>query len=130
MYIYEIKFVLVKQFYVVLICCDWQVICKFFIDDVIWVLFGDNQIFGLVVGVEVVVVRVELIVSFGLNFEFKYILVSWDNVVFLLYNIVCWNDFVLDEYLVMVCILCDGKIVVIEIYLFDLLGMNVFFVRD
>ncbi|WP_266181426.1 nuclear transport factor 2 family protein [Dyella humicola] len=93
----------------------------------VFVRSGDNAISGAAVGASAVVERARLIASDGLNFELRHILVSRNNMALSLDNTAVRDELKLDEHLLAVSFLRDGKTSAIETYLSDLSGMNAFF---
>ena len=74
-----------------------------------------------------VVERARLIAGYGLSFALEHILLSRDNMALALHNTAERGGVRLDEHLVTVCRLRDGRIAEIETYLSDVPGMNRFF---
>ncbi len=106
---------------------DWSLLRTIMDPEVTWTLPGDNQISGTAEGVDAVIVRAELIASYGLTFALEHVLVSRDNVALALHNTARRDERVLDEHLATVCMIRGDRIAGIETYLSDLDGMNVFF---
>jgi uncharacterized protein len=52
---------------------------------------------------------------------------SRDNFALAIHNQPTWGDLVLDEHLVIVCTVTDGRISAVETYLSDIDGMNAYF---
>lgn len=122
------KFRLVEDFRISLQTGDWALFRSLLTEDASWTLPGDNRISGTAQGVDAVVERVQLIASYGVDFEFLRPLYSRDNVALSLHNTAERDGRVLDEYLSTVCFLHEGRIRSIETYLSDVPGMNAFFV--
>jgi ketosteroid isomerase-like protein len=79
-------------------------------------------------GLEAVVKRSQLIVSYGLTFTLKHVLYSEHGVALSLNNTARRGNLTLDEHLATVCQLRDGKIFTITTYLSDVDMVNAFFV--
>jgi hypothetical protein len=84
--------------------------------------------FGEARGVDAVIERAQRIVSYGLTFTLKRVLIGQHGLALSLHNTAKRGDVVLDEHLATVCILQDGKICAIHTYLSDVNMLNAFFV--
>ena len=80
------------------------------INDIIWSLPGTSLISGEAYGIDAVIKRSQLIVSYNLNFGLKNILFGQHGGVALsLNNTARRGSILLDEHLATVCSLSDGK---------------------
>jgi hypothetical protein len=68
-------------------------------DDIVWSLPGSSLISGETHGVDAVIERSQLIVSYGLTFTLKHILLGQHGVALSLNNTARRGDLVLDEHL-------------------------------
>jgi hypothetical protein len=107
---------------------DWNSLRPLMTVDVIWSLPGHSVISGEARGVEAVVRRAETIVSYGLTFTLKDILVGQNGVALSLHNTARRGDLILDEHLATVLHIHEGKIATINSYLSDIGMVNAFFV--
>jgi uncharacterized protein len=108
---------------------DWKLMQSIMIDEIVWSLPGTSIISGEAHGIDAVIKRSQLIVSYKLNFGLKNILFGQHGVALSLNNTAQRRDLVLDEHLATVCSLCDGKISRIDTYLSDVDMVNAFFVE-
>src|SRR6267378_7754585 len=107
---------------------DWGLLKSMMADDVVWNLPGSSLISGEAQGVDAVIQRAQLIVSYGLTFTLKQILIGRHGVALSLNNTARRGDLVLDEHLATVIKIRDGKISAIDTYLSDIDMLNAFFV--
>jgi FixJ family two-component response regulator len=107
---------------------DWNSLRPLVTADVTWSLPGHSVISGEARGVEAVVRRAQTIVSFGINFEVKHILVGQHGVALSLHNTAQRDGLMLDEHLATVFGLRDRKIAAINTYLSDVDMVNAFFI--
>lgn len=107
---------------------NWDLLRSIMTEDIVWTLPGTSVISGEAHGVDAVIQRSQLIVSYGLNFALKNVLYGQYGVALALNNTAKRGDLVLDEHLATVCSLRDGKIFRIDSYLSDVEMMNAFFV--
>ena len=89
---------------------DWRLMRSIMINDIIWSLPGTSLISGEAYGVDAVIKRSQLIVSYNLNFGLKNILFGRHGVALSLNNSARRGSLVLDEHLATVCSLSYGKI--------------------
>src|SRR5258708_14150472 len=97
-------------------------------DDIVWSLPGSSLISGETHGVDAVIERSQLIVSCGLTFTLKHILLGQHGVALSLNNTARRGDLVLDEHLATVLSIRERKIFAIATYLSDVEMVNAFFV--
>ena len=109
---------------------DWDLLKSIMADDVIWNLPGNSLISGEAQGVDAVIRRAQLIVSYGLTFTLKHILIGRHGVALSLNNTARRGDLVLDEHLATVMSIRDGKVFSIDSYLSDISMLNAFFVPN
>jgi uncharacterized protein len=107
---------------------DWDLLKSIMADDIVWSLPGSSLISGEAHGVDAVIQRARLIVSYGLTFTLKHILLGQHGVALSLNNTAQRGDVILDQHLATVCRLRDGKIFTIDTYLSDVDMVNAFFV--
>jgi ketosteroid isomerase-like protein len=108
---------------------DWELMRSVMINDIIWSLPGTSLISGEAHGIEAVIRRSQLIVSYDLNFGLKNILLGQHGIALLLNNTARRGALVLDEHLATVCSLIGGKISRIDTYLSDVDMVNAFFIE-
>jgi uncharacterized protein len=107
---------------------DWDLLKSIMADDIVWSLPGSSLISGEAHGVDAVIQRARLVVSYGLTFTLKHILLGQHGVALSLNNTAQRGDVILDQHLATVCRLRDGKIFTIDTYLSDVDMVNAFFV--
>ena len=107
---------------------DWNLLKSIMADDVVWNLPGSSLISGEAQGVGAVIQRAQLIVSYGLTFSLKHILIGRHGVALSLNNTARRGDLVLDEHLATVMRIRNGKISAIDTYLSDIDMLNAFFI--
>ena len=107
---------------------DWDLLKSIMTEDIVWSLPGSSLISGEARGLEAVVKRSQLIVSYGLTFTLKHVLYSEHGVALSLNNTARRGNLTLDEHLATVCQLRDCKIFTITTYLSDVDMVNAFFV--
>ncbi len=122
------KLALAQSFLNALRIKDWNLLRSLITDDSTWTLPGTSLISGEAIGADAVVLRAQLIVSYGVSLELKHILYGLHNVTLAIHNQATRGDLVLDEHLATVCILRNGKIAAIDTYLSDVDGVNAFFI--
>ncbi|MDX3854658.1 nuclear transport factor 2 family protein [Streptomyces sp. AK02-01A] len=125
---YDESYALGRAFHEALAAGDWDLIRSLLHDEAVWVLPGDNAVSGEARGADAVVERARTIAGYGLDFGLLHILVSRDNMALSLHNTARREDRVLDEYVITVCAVHEGKISDIETYLSDVAMMDAFFV--
>lgn len=108
---------------------DWELMRSIMMSDIVWSLPGTSLISGEAHGIEAVVRRSQLIVSYDLNFGLKNILFGQHGIALSLNNAARRGALVLDEHLATVCSLIGGKISRIDTYLSDVAMVNAFFVE-
>jgi ketosteroid isomerase-like protein len=107
---------------------DWDLLRSIMTEDIVWSLPGSSLISGEAHGLDAVIKRSQLIVSYGLTFTLKNILYGQYGVALSLHNTAKRGNLVLDEHLATVCLLREGKICAINSYLSDVDMLNAFFV--
>ena len=107
---------------------DWESLKSLMTEDIVWSLPGSSLISGEAHGADAVIQRSQLIVSYGLTLTLKHILIGQHGVALSLNNTARRGDLQLDEHLVTVFSLREGKICAISTYLSDLEMLNAFFV--
>jgi uncharacterized protein len=122
------KNAIAQQFLTALRNRDWESMRSIMTHDIVWSLPGASLISGEAEGVDAVIKRSQLIVSYGLNFGFKHVLFGQYGVALSLHNTAQRGDVSLNEHLATVCALRSGKICRIDTYLSDVDMVNAFFV--
>lgn len=107
---------------------DWELLRSIMISDIVWSLPGSSRISGDACGVEAVLDRSKIITSYKLDFILKHVLHGQFGFALSLNNKAKRGNLVLDEHLVTVCSLQDGRISRIDTYLSDVDMANAFFV--
>ncbi len=107
---------------------DWDQMRSIMTEDIVWTLPGNSKISGAARGVNAVIERAQTIVSYGLTFTLKHILIGQNGMALSLNNTATRGELNLDEHLATVCSLRDGKISAIDTYLSDVEMANAFFV--
>jgi ketosteroid isomerase-like protein len=107
---------------------DWDLMKSIMTEDVVWSLPGNSLISGEARGVDAVVNRAKLIVSYGLNFAFQHIMYGYYGVALSLNNTAKRGDLILDEQVAIMFVIRDGKISAINTHLSDVEMANAFFV--
>jgi uncharacterized protein len=107
---------------------DWESLKSVMTEDIVWSLPGSSLISGEAHGVDAVIRRSQLIVSYGLTLTLKHILIGQHGVALSLNNTARRGDRQLDEHLATVFSLREGKICAISTYLSDVEMLNAFFV--
>jgi uncharacterized protein len=97
-------------------------------DDIVWTLPGTSVISGEARGVDAVIEKAQTIVSYGLTFALKHIHFGQHGVALSLNNTAQRGNRVLDEQVLTVMSLRDGKVSGIDSYLSDVDMANAFFV--
>lgn len=127
---HESKIALARQFHAALVARDWTAIRFLLADHAEWTLPGSNAISGPAQGADAVVERTRKIAGYGLTFELLNILSSRTDVALHLRNTAARDGVKLDEYLATVLRIEGEKIVAIETFLSDVVGMNAFFAEE
>jgi ketosteroid isomerase-like protein len=122
------KNAIAQQFLTALRDRDWESMRSIMAHDIVWSLPGASLISGEAEGVDAVIKRSQLIVSYGLNFELTNVLFGQHGVALSLHNTAQRGDASLNEHLATVCALRSGKICRIDTYLSDVDMVNAFFV--
>jgi uncharacterized protein len=117
-----------QQFLAGLRSRDWSLLRSIMTDDIVWSLPGTSLISGEASGVDAVIARAQRIVSYGLTFTLKHILIGQHDLALSLHNTAKNGNQILDEHLATVCLLRNGKICAINTYLSDVEMVNAFFV--
>ncbi len=118
-----------QNFLVALRDRDWELMRSIMIDNIVWSLPGTSLISGEAHGIDAVIKRSQLIVSYKLDFGLKNILFGQHGVALSLNNTARRGDLVLDEHLATVCSVRDGKITRIDTYLSNVDMVNTFFIE-
>jgi ketosteroid isomerase-like protein len=117
-----------QQFLAGLRSRDWSLLRSIMTEDIVWSLPGTSLISGEASGVDAVIDRAQRIVSYGLTFTLKHILIGQHDLALSLHNTAKNGNQILDEHLATVCLLRNGKICAINTYLSDVEMVNAFFV--
>ena len=97
-------------------------------EDVSWTLPGRSTMSGEVKGREGVAKRLQIIAGSGLNIDLRHVLYGWDDVAVLMHNTGERDGRRLDEHLITLLRLRDGKICRAETLVSDVAMLNAFFV--
>jgi ketosteroid isomerase-like protein len=97
-------------------------------EDFVWKLPGENAVSGDMVGVDGVFSRFAKLAAYGVTVSIEQVTVNRHGVAFILHNTGTHAGRVLDEYLVTVITVIDGKAAELETYLSDIPMMNAYFV--
>jgi uncharacterized protein len=116
-----------QQFLAGLRSRDWSLLRSIMTDDIVWSLPGTSLISGEASGVDAVIARAQRIVSYGLTFTLKHILIGQHDLALSLHNTAKNGNQILDEHLATVCLLRNEKICPISTYLSDVERVNAFF---
>jgi ketosteroid isomerase-like protein len=106
---------------------DWGLLRSLLTEDSYWTLPGNNVISGEAIGPGAVVNKAQTIVGFAVSLELLHILYGRHGVGLLIRNRATREGKELDEHLVAVCNLRDGRICGINTYLSDVPMMDTFF---
>lgn len=126
----DAKLKLASQFLSSLKNKDWNLLRTLLTVDCTWTLPGSSIISGEAIGIDAVVTRAQLIVSFGVSLQLNHVLYGMNGFALSVHNQAIRGGVKLDEYLATVCVLRDGKIVAINTYLSDVPGVNAFFTLE
>ena len=107
---------------------DWALLRTIMTRDIVWALPGHSRISGEARGIDAVIERSQIIVSYGLNFELNHILEGQHGLALSLHNTAENQGKILDEHLATVCQLRKDRICSIDTYLSDVDMANSFFV--
>jgi ketosteroid isomerase-like protein len=107
---------------------DWELLRKIMTNDIVWTLPGHSRISGQARGIEAVIERAQIIVSYGLTFNLKHILEGQGGLALSLHNTAERHGKILDEHLATVCRLREDRISSIDTYFSDVDMVNSFFV--
>jgi uncharacterized protein len=107
---------------------DWPLLRTIMTQDIVWTLPGHSRISEEARGIEAVIERSQVIVSYGLNFQLNHILEGQHGLALSLHNTAHHEGKTLDEHVATVCQLQEHKISSIDTYLSDVDMVNSFFV--
>ncbi len=96
--------------------------------DLVWMLPGDNPVSGDVVGVDGVFNRFAALAAYEVQISIEHVTVNARGVALILHNTGTHGGRTLDEFLVSVVTVADGKVARLETYLSDITQMNNYFV--
>jgi ketosteroid isomerase-like protein len=109
-----------RQFLAALGAQDWAALRALVTADVTWSFPGDARISGLAEGVDAVVAKGQVITSSGVHIELLNVLAGMNGVAVSLHNTASTEDGrSLDQYLVTVLSVREGKVYQIDSYLSD-----------
>ena len=97
-------------------------------DDVVWTLPGSSVVSGVAHGVSGILKRAQAIVDRGVTLEIMHVILGYEGVALQLHNTGKWKGNMLDEYLITVCTVRDGKIARLDTYISDIPMVNKYFV--
>jgi len=107
---------------------DWALLRKIMTPDIVWTLPGHSRISGEARGIDAVIGRAQIIVSYGLTLTLKHILEGQGGLALSLHNTAERQGKILDEHLATVCRLREDRIYSNDTYLSDVDMVNSFFV--
>ena len=107
---------------------NWDLFRSIMSADVHWTLPGTSLISGNAKGIDAVIERAQRIVSYGLGFKLDHLLTGLHGTALALHNSGTRGGLVLDEYLTVVFIFKDERIIEIHSYMSDVNAVNAFFV--
>lgn len=96
--------------------------------DFVWMLPGDNAMSGDVTGLDGVFDRFAALASYGVDINIEHVVVNQHGPAFILHNTGSHGGQVLDEYLVTVITVRDGRAARLETFLSDIPMMNAYFI--
>ena len=96
--------------------------------DFVWMLPGENQVSGDVIGVDGILGRFAKLAGYGVNISIEHVTVNAHGIALILHNTGSHEGRILDEFLVSVVTIRDGKAAALETYLTDIPMMNAYFV--
>jgi ketosteroid isomerase-like protein len=96
-------------------------------ENVVWTLPGDNAVSGDVSGIEGVFERFAALARYEVRISIEHVAVNSRGVALILHNTGSHQGRTLDEYLVSVVTIEDGKAASLDTYLTDIRGMNAYF---
>jgi uncharacterized protein len=97
-------------------------------DDVVWTLPGRSKMSGEAHGRQAVAARLARFADSGGKIDFRHVLHGWDDVAVLLHNTARHEGRILDEHLITLLRVRDGKICRAETLVSDVPGLDAFFV--
>jgi len=110
------KEAIAQQFLAGLRSRDWNLLRSIMTEDIVWSLPGTSLISGEASGVDAVIARAQRIVSYGLTFTLKHILIGQHHLALSLHNTAKSGNQILDEHLATVCLLRNEKVCAINTY--------------
>lgn len=126
----EAKLNLAHQFLSSLKTKDWNLLRSLLTADCKWSLPGDSIISGEAIGIDAVVRRAQLIVSFGVSLQLNHVLYGMYGFGLSVHNQAVIRGVELDEHLATICEVRGRKIAAINTYLSDVPGVNAFFTLE
>jgi ketosteroid isomerase-like protein len=97
-------------------------------EDVVWTLPGGSTMSGEARGRDGIAARLAIVASSGVNIDLRHVLYGWDDVAILMHNTGERDGRKLDEHLITLLRLRDGKIHRAETLVSDVPMLNAFFV--
>jgi|SRR6185437_4740711 len=97
-------------------------------DDVVWTLPGGSTMSGEAKGRDGVAKRLQIVAGSGLEIDLRHVLYGWDDVAVLMHNTGERDGRRLDEHLITLLRLRDGKVCRAETLVSDVAMLNAFFV--
>jgi len=107
---------------------DPALLTELLTEDVVWTLPGRSTMSGEVRGRDGVARRLAIVAGSGLDIDLRHVLYGLDDVAVLLHNTGERDGRVLDEHLITLLRLRDGKICRAETLVSDVAMLNAFFV--
>lgn len=106
---------------------DPGLLAELLTEDVVWTLPGVSRMSGEARGREAVARRLDTFAASGGTIDFRHVLYGWDDVAVLLHNTGERDGRILDEHLITLLRLRDGKIFRAETLVSDVPTLNAFF---
>lgn len=98
--------------------------------DFVWMLPGDNAVSGDVYGIDGVFDRFAALASYGVNISIEHVVVNQHGPAFILHNTGSHDGPILDEYLVTIITVRDGRAARLDTFLSDIPMMDAYFVQS
>jgi ketosteroid isomerase-like protein len=106
---------------------DRELLTSLVHENFVWKLPGENAVSGHVIGVDGVFSRFAKLAAYGVRISIEQVTVNREGIAFILHNTGDHGGRTLDEYLVTVITVIDGKAAELETYLSDIPMMNAYF---
>lgn len=121
---------LARQFLTALRTADKNLFQSILAEGAVWSLPGSSTISGDARGIDAIHQRAQTIVSHGMNFELKHLLIGRHGAAASLHNTAQHDGKIFDLHLATVLTIRDGKITALDTYMSDIAMLNAFFVAE